>query len=328
MPRGSVAASARRSSDSESGSLDCAWTARFQLHDGGACPPDVQSRHSCIDDFVLTLPAGDAPGGHDPVEVRLEVTDQDGARSTDVETIVPGNRPPTITVQAPPLGSALNHVLGFPIEVSAEIVDEDGDPVAAVDWELVKPRGAGTGVVLEPLDEAGTTYRFTPDVSDVWHVLVTADDGFDGGQSTADKAIEVDDDQPPCIGTTEPAAGQAGRFVIERADGARTFSVLTVVDDLDPYPLPVTAEPFLGESEFAWQMASPDTGGQLVPVAGATAAELTIDPTGYAPGDLIDLRVEVADRRERVLPCDPSEPTCSATGDSCAQRLSWGVEIR
>ena len=328
VPRGSVALSAHRSSDSESVDLDCAWTARFLCDGDAECPPDERAQKSCFEEFIFALPAGDAPGGHVPVEVHLEVTDEDGARSTDVETIVPGNRAPTITVQAPPLGSALNHVLGFPIEVSAEIVDEDGDPVVAVDWELVKPRGAGTGVVLEPVDEAGTTYRFTPDVADVWHVVVTAADGFEDGENSTDKVIQVDDDRPPCIGATSPAAGEPGRFVIERADGPRTFSVLTVVDDLDPYPLPVDAVEYLGESEFAWQIASPDTGGALVPVTGATAAELTLDPASYAPGDLIDLRVEVADRRARVLPCDPSEPTCSATGDSCAQRLSWGAEIR
>jgi hypothetical protein len=90
----------------------------------------------------------------------------------------------------------------------------------------------------------------------------------------------------------------------------------------------VSSSPHLGDASFRWFLAGPHTGGELVPVAGTAGAELSIDPVHYAPGDLVELRVEAADRVARELPCSPVQQTCSIGGNGCLQRITWEVEIR
>ena len=63
-------------------------------------------------------------------------------------------------------------------------------------------------------------------------------------------------------------------------------------------------------------------------IAGHDLADLTIDPADHLPGDTLTLRVEIADRTPRTLPCAPDQPECSIGGDACLQRTSWTVAIR
>ena len=139
--------------------------------------------------------------------------------------------------------------------------------------------------------------------------------------------ILVDEDQAPCIGITSPASPGDGRHVVRRQDGPRPFTVLHVADDLDPSPRPATDSPYVGTARFAWSLAGPQTGGDLLPIAGASGPEVVIDPALYAPGDLLELRVDVSDRVVRPPTCGAGDPVCS-TSDSCFQRLTWEVEIR
>ena len=93
--------------------------------------------------------------------------------------------------------------------------------------------------------------------------------------------------------------------------------------DLDPYPASAT-----GETTFAWSLEGPGA-TSYVPLDGATDNRVALDPATYAPGDLVELRVEIFDRAHtQKLPCDDTAPTCSLTGDSCLQRLTWRVEMR
>ena len=92
-------------------------------------------------------------------------------------------------------------------------------------------------------------------------------------------------------------------------------------------PRPATDSTDIGTARFAWAIAGPQTGGDLEPIAGATGADVVIDPAGYAPGDLLSLRVDVSDRVARTATCTADDPTCS-TADGCYQRLTWEVEVR
>jgi hypothetical protein len=331
-PGQSVKLSARGSSDSEDGSsIECTWSADACMDPRceATSPVQEQTTRSCGDDFVLALPREPDDSAHRPIRVGLLVSDRQGAELLATQTIEVGNREPDIRVQVRPAGTADHAVVGVPVEAAVmaseegEVIDQDGD-VVTLTWRLLKPRGAGAGVELVAVDTE--VHTFVPDVSGLWTVEVTGDDGFDAAVGSA--SISVEGDAPPCIDRTTPDAGREARYVLTREDGPRTFSVLEIGDDLDPAPLPPDPAPYLGEPTFAWLLASPDTGGDLVPVAGAVGDALTIDPSAYAPGDLVDLRVEVADRVERTLPCDSAAPACSIAGDACNQRLGWGVEIR
>lgn len=325
---GKPVAFSARSRDSEDGEdLRCTWTA--ESCEGDGCqrtvpiPTVSPAALSCGELFEMVPPDKD----HRSVLVRVVVTDQAGGDSTASQILEVANQVPTVEVQVRPAGTADHAVVNVPVRASVKVTDPDGDEVTLT-WRLIKPRGGGVDVELAPApvegDELG--HVFTPDLAGLWMVEVTADDTFD--QITGSGAAAVEEDSAPCIALTAPAAADDLRLVVRREDGPRAFAVLLVSDDLDPYPGPAPA-PGQSEPTFIWQIASPDTGGELVPVSGAVGPEIAIDPAAFAPGDLIDVRVEVSDRIERVLPCDVSSPSCSLDGDpSCLQRSSWGVEIR
>lgn len=317
---------ARKSSDSEDGAgLTATWSA-YTCPSPTSCSPIGDSMVLGLDSpYTIMIPS------HDPVQVQLIVRDSSNAESRDVETIEVGNRAPEITVQVRQGGQAPGlsetYVVTVPLEVAIAVADPDRDPTT-VSWALVRPRESNPDAVTwRPVDDTGTVYELIPDVSGVWRVDITASDGLPEGTEVHMEQILVDEDQPPCIGTTSPALPGDGRFVVRREDGARTFAVLQVSDDLDPWPALASDSPYLGTAGFAWSLGGPQTGGDLVPVAGATGGEVVIDPAGYAPGDLLELRVDVSDRVARTPTCTADQPVCS-TSDTCFQRRTWEVEIR
>jgi hypothetical protein len=317
---------ARKSFDSEdSAGLQATWSA-YTCPSPESCTPIGESMVTSLDGhYQVAIPS------HDPIRVQLVVRDSHGAESRDIETIEVGNRAPGVTVQVRQGGQtpdlASTYVVTLPIEVAVVVDDPDKDPTT-VEWALVRPRESVLSqVTWEPLDDTGKVYRLIPDVSGVWRVDITASDGLPEGTEVHMEQILVDDDQPPCIGITSPADAGGGRFVLLRSDGPRTFSVLHVADDLDPSPRPAIDSTFVGTARFAWSLGGPQTGGDLVPVAGATGPELVVDPTGYTPGDLLEVRVDVSDRVARTPSCADADPACS-TSESCFQRLTWQVEIR
>ncbi len=317
---------ARKSSDSEDvAGLVAIWSA-YSCASSTSCAPIGDSMVLGLDDpYAVAIP------DHDPVQVQLVVRDSKNAESRDVETIEVGNRAPTISVQVRQGGQAPGlsetYVVTVPLEVAIEVADPDRD-ATTVSWALMRPRESNPGdVTWQPIDESGNVYQLIPDVSGVWRVDITATDGLPEGTEVHMEQILVDEDQPPCIGTTSPADPTSGRFVLLRSDGPRSFSVLQVSDDLDPSPRPASDSPYLGTATFAWSLAGPQTGGDLVPIAGATGSEVVIDPASYAPGDQLELRVDVSDRVARTPTCDAADPVC-ASSDTCFQRLTWQVEVR
>jgi len=332
-PRQVLEFTARKSSDREDGGgISCTWSAFTCTTEGGAesCAPLGESVE-LPPDGVFRPPA--IPS-HDPVVVQLQVRDRSGAVSRDTMRIEVGNRPPGLQLQvnqgAQAPGTTESYVVTVPIEISLrDLVDPDGDEVS-VTWQLAdRPAGSDPNQVeWGPVGTDSDTYRLVPDAPGVWRIEVTASDGFEQGTTTVTEQIPVDEDQAPCIALTAPAAPAPGRHVLSREDGPRRFAVLAVTDDLDPYPRPPRDSPYLGAAELSWSLAGPQTGGALVPLAGAGGGDVVIDPAAHAPGDRIELRVEARDRVDRALPCDPSAPTCSIGGDGCLQRVSWEVEIR
>ncbi len=269
------------------------------------------------------LPSGSLPdftvdvSGHDPVEVALRVTDEHGAWSEASFQLTVGDRAPDVILQVttPPNPNG-GYTVSRPIELAAMGSDADGDTqtysfmlIAPPSSDPSEPRGAAT---------SATTYRLVPDVHGTWEVAVIADDGY-GMTATQRVSVTVGADAPPCIAATSPAWSPETRIIVPRAGGERRFSIESVSDDLDAYP---------GSGiTFRWLVSLP---GSPVPVElpGHDLPDFVLDPQALDPGDVLAVRVEVADRVTRELPCALDQAACSIGGDTCRQRLTWTVEVR
>ncbi len=317
-----VTLDAFKSRDPDGDALRYEWRAR-SCDDAGGVMCDLEhfdADTSRSGRFTFQIPEEDKR----TVRVELDVFDIRGARATTQLVLAVGNREPTVSIQVQPAGDV---TVGRPVTFIAVGQDDDTADELTYTWSLSPARGSvPENVEWTAVDDR--TQHLRPDIAGLWRVEVEVNDG-DGGTDSTEAAVLIVEDQPPCIETTDPAAVVGARYVVDRAEGPRRFAVGQVSDDLDPYPPPADgADAELGEADFHWFVASPDSGGAFAEVAGHGVADLTIDPAAYAPGDVIDLRVEVTDRVARTLPCDASQATCSIGGNACVQRVTWGVEIR
>lgn len=262
--------------------------------------------------------------------IHLDVTDSHGAHARPGQDLVLDvqDAAPMVAVQYSGFYPA-TYPVTLPITVFAMKSDPDDDPSnVTLTWELFPADGsdpiARTWTQLPPDTQhpAVEQYTLVPDVDGLWTVRVTATDG-QGMTSHEDVAILVAADRPPCLGTMDPGM-VAGTIVV---DAARRFSVLAVDDDINIYPAPPSGS-ILKSAGFHWSLASPVTGGVLAPL-GTDAANVVIDPAPYAPGDQLDLRVEISDAVPRTLPCSPDVASCAIDGGTtCFQRQTWHLEIR
>jgi hypothetical protein len=254
---------------------------------------------------------------HYPHAIQLLVADVSGAADRASDTIAPQDLTPTVTATVQGFGNPDGtFTLGRKLAVLATGSDPDGGDKLTYTFELTPPATSDPDKVdfgrLSP-----TGYELVPDVVGHWEVKVTVDDGW--GMTASDRVpIDVVDDAPPVIAATTPD-WSAGQTVVLQADGPRRFSVDTVTDDLDPYPYPAgTPDHELGVAHFKWFL-----GG--VEIAGHDLPDFTLDPSAYAPGDVVDLRVEAYDRIARTWPCDATVPVCPSASP---RRVSWQAEIR
>jgi hypothetical protein len=160
------------------------------------------------------------------------------------------------------------------------------------------------------------TYNVTLSITD------TATDPTSGSSSSATSktdtfSIPVDVDKPPCIKRTDPDV-YAKRILISTSPDlggsyqSRTFKVLNVADDCEPYPLPAgsTHSP----TQFVWWVldstqASPTWTRQTNTSDSFTVSQAMF-PNARA-GDTLELRVEAQDT--------PVQKSYQAGGHVCAQ---------
>jgi hypothetical protein len=301
---------AMSSDDTDSAALVYAWSAR-------PCP-------SCA---TVTLPptrqVSVTLDGHDPVLVTLVVRDTHGALSSPATyTLTATDRPPAfgLALTTPDDGSG-RYTLEQPVSVAVAeaqpaAADPDGD-VVTYRAMLVAPSTSDPN--LASLSARGVgAWSVVPDVPGHWQLVVTGDDGY-GGVTVRTQGFDVAPDRPPCIAATTPGALGDGHILLLRdAAETRRFAVDAVSDDLDPYPG--------GVPHFRWFLGP--EGAPPAPLAGHDLSDVLVDASDYLPGDVLTLRVEIADRVERTLPCAPDQPRCSIGGDSCFQRLGWTLEVR
>lgn len=319
-----ISVSADKSKDPDGHEISLEWTAR--LCRDGACS-EVESEQREPDE--IDEPFEFVPGAKGRLEVILTVRDEPyGATTGDQLDFDILNRPPEVELQIQ--GHRLAdgaYLIGRELAAVADAVDPDaGDEPVELSAELIPPfESDPTEVIWEEAPEEGR-WHLVPDVSGQWEIEVEADDG-DGGVDRASQGFYIGEDTPPCIRSTDPEAPGEGRYVLGVDEGERRFSVLSVEDELDPYP----ARPDVsdaGEAAFSWSLATPDSGGAFTQVSGRDAPAFALDPSEHGPGDELALRVEVSDRVERDIPCGEDQLTCSIGGNDCIQRTTWEVEIR
>lgn len=289
---------------------------------GADCPEQFDTEElSIFDNYVLRTDE------RRTYRVTLDVRDARGASDRAVLVIEVDNRVPELDPDVQGCDTCGGYVLGTWVDILADASDPDGDEVA-LDWTLFAPDASVdadrsfTPVTGYP----SPAYRLMPDVVGLYTVSITATD-TGGGETSVDRSFQIVPDAPPCLAQIEPPVPGA-TYVVYTDDEPRRFAALAVNDDLDPFPAPLDPGPFRGETEFRWYIASPDTGGVFTEVAGQGAADYLLDPSSFAVGDEIALRVEVDDRIGRTISCDADDDTCSIGGDGCLQRVTWGVSIR
>jgi hypothetical protein len=258
--------------------------------------------------------------------VTLTLTDDHGAVAFTSLDVPVENQGPVVKIvrddtHVSPSGC---FTVGRRIDFTVTTADLDMDPLTLA-W-MLEPPAASNPNVREDGEVGASGYFVRPDVIGQWTLRATVDDG-DGGTDEDVTTTCVEADQPPCLVTTDPPAPPGAVVIVERDGGPRHFTVESVSDDLDPYPTPAGGgDDELGPARFRWALAP--QGAPLPVLPGTNVPDFVLDPSGYAPGTRLDLRVEVADRREVWPTCAPGQSTCSAAGDACQQRLTWTVEIR
>lgn len=284
-----------------------------------------------LESFSFQVPRLRANG--EPLQsvlVFLEVTDNHDATAKPVQQlIIPlGDEPPTLVASKQYRRA---YVVDQPLSVFAAVGDPDDgiSPPPALAWTVFSPMTQPafelTDIANVPTDPAHPELAqfgkvLTPHGIGSWDVQIVATDSL-GMTATQDVPVDVVPDQPPCLQQLAPIVPPAGQTY--PLDQATQFQVLVVDDDLDVYP--PTGDPVQGVTRFAWTLLPPGA-SQRVPVSSTN--RVLLDPASYAPGDIVEVRVEINDRIGWPINCPDSQATCSVGNNTCLQRQTWRVEVR
>jgi hypothetical protein len=262
--------------------------------------------------------------------VQLEARDDRGVLALGgIQTFAIADRPPALLLRK----DAHTFTVDAPIQVFARYSDPDDSAEAvSLDWKVFSPSTQPAFELDEPAgkepgDEPGAltvSRRFVPHGAGEWSIAVTARDPL-GEATEVTIPIVVAEDQPPCLAQWQPIAPPAGASLPVTAP--TVLQVSQVRDDLDSHPQ-VTSDPVFGGPEFAWSILRPGASVRE-PLVGATGNSIDFDPRAFTPGDLVELRVEIFDRKRTAIPCADDAPTCSVISQpTCLQRLTWRLEVR
>jgi hypothetical protein len=283
------------------------------------------------DYFTFTVPRtrNDVDAPVQAVHVWLEGMDDFGATAKPAQQIwlTVFDRAPTLELRK---DSRYGYVVSTPINVFAKVGDPDDWPaVPELAWEVFTPTNQPTYELVdiavpqdvEDPDHLQFAKRFTPQGSGDYELRVTATDRI-GEESVQSLMITVGPDAPPCLRTLSPIVAPTGSAL--PMSEPTLFQVHVVTDDLDPYP--TVNDPLLGTTQFSWSLKTNTGARQLLGVGGNHVA---LDPASYQPGDIVEVRVEIADRNDTAIECVDANQTCSVISDvSCIQRQTWRVEVR
>lgn len=277
------------------------------------------------DTFAFTVPNTLADGtlAH-AIQVTLDARDDRGALAHTVGAYEISDAVPAVAVTMSGARS-----VGAPLELRGRYSDGDDElaTLTAV-WTVVPPTpSAGylsTALANASDDTAHVTrrQRVVAQAPGVWSVTLNVADPK-GNIGTGEQTFEVLPDQPPCLAQWLPIVPPPGATLPVAAP--TVFQIPLVSDDLDRYP-PDTSDVLFGATEFTWSLRAPGATGRQVFADSGNSFDF--DPRGFAPGSIVELRVEIADRQHTPLPCPDGEATCALAASSCLQRQTWRVEVR
>lgn len=265
------------------------------------------------------------------IRVVLEGIDYFGATAKPAQElwITLEDHAPTVELVT---ASSYGYVVSTPITIFARVGDEDdGRETPVLTWEVFSPSTQpaydfeDVTALQDSMETLTYAKRLTPYGVGEFEVRVTADDGLGLPTSTTSvsKTIQVGNDSAPCLAQLSPivAVAPAAWPMSEPT----LFQVHVVADDLDPYP--TVSDPTLGTTSFTWSLLAPGSPRQVL--SGVTGNSVALDPATYQPGDIVELRVEIADRQPRST-CPEANATCvlDPTRPTCIQRQTWRVEVR
>ncbi|HEX7501020.1 MAG TPA: hypothetical protein VF524_12055 [Polyangia bacterium] len=143
-------------------------------------------------------------------------------------------------------------------------------------------------------------------------------------------SIPVDVDRPPCINRTDPDV-YAKRILLSHSTDlggsyqSRTFKVLNVVDDCEPYPLPAgsTHSP----TQFVWWVLDSTQDSPIWTRQTNTSDSFTVSQAMFPnarPGDTIELRVEAQDKAVQKF-YQAGGQVCAKDVDICCGSTACGT---
>ncbi|MDQ3341454.1 MAG: hypothetical protein M4D80_40380 [Myxococcota bacterium] len=301
---------------------------------------DASTFESCDDttdivgegeDFTFMVPRtrldGETPTGG--LRLVLDGRDDHGAtaKPTDQLQLAVKDRNPELTIRDTSVYHQMGkgYVVDMPINLYALFTDGDDDlDSLVVDWRVLPPSlvtvDLTDDVIASPPGKKQVAKILKPQIPGLWGLSVTVTDP--GGRSiTKEATLNVIPDSPPCIDVVSPIVPPAPSARI--VEDTELFQVPIVGDDLDSYPRTAGGALF-GESTFQWSILGPTGGRQIV----GGGSKLFFDPDIYTPGSIVEIRVEIQDRRLAPVNCADANQTCSIGANGCIQRQTWRVEAR
>ena len=142
--------------------------------------------------------------------------------------------------------------------------------------------------------------------------------------------VPVNVDTPPCIQRTDPDV-YAQRILLARSADlggsyqSRTFRVLSVADDCDPYPLPAGSSN--SPAQFVWSVLDSTQPSPKWAYQTNTSDSFTVSQALFPnarPGDTIELRVEVRDAAVQAIYHSGGQACSSDTVDICCGASACG----
>jgi hypothetical protein len=179
-----------------------------------------------------------------------------------------------------------------------------------------------TGVAKAIADQHQCFYAGSPGTYTVTLSITETASGPPSSSATSNTdtfSIPVDVDKPPCIERTDPDV-YAKRILLSRSTDlggsyqSRTFKVLNVADDCEPYPLPAgsTHSP----TQFVWSVLDSTQASPTWTYQTNTSDSFTVSQAMFPnarAGDTLELRVEARDT--------PVQKLYQAGGQVCSQDL-------
>ncbi|HLL23249.1 MAG TPA: hypothetical protein VK427_14025 [Kofleriaceae bacterium] len=230
--------------------------------------------------------------------------------------------------QGPELGlrkdSIYSFVVGTPVDIYAEYSDADDElDTLAVNWTVFSPSQVSFELVDKPISQEPGNRKvhkvLTPAVVGEWSVEVRVADKANN-VTTERVTLNVVPDGAPCIATVSPLVSPPG--VVAQIFEPTVFEAI-VKDDLDSSPQS-TGGALFGTASHRWTVLGPTGGRQVM----STGRFFAFDPDVYIPGTIVEVRVEVQDRKLTPVSCADADATCSTSASSCIQRQTWRVEAR